>query len=413
MKLFHALRLWAAIAAICSFTILTQAQAYKATNHEKVLYAFTGESDGWQPDSRLIRDAKGNLYGTTFVGGNTSGNCGQPGCGVVFEVSAAGKFSVLHTFDWNDGTFPTNLIQDTRGNLYGITSEGDNSACYNGCGVIFKLTTAGDFTLLYSFTGGSDGFAPGSLIRNASSGNFYGTAENSSDGEIFELTASGELKVLYNFKGGSDGDIPNGVVQDSKGNLYGTTFQGGTYGAGTVFKLNSEKKTILHNFKGKGDGDLPPGVLIIDKTGNLYGVTSQGGYEKGNCDLPDSPVGCGTVFKITASGTFSVLFAFDNTNGNDPSGLIEGPNGNLYGNTYLGGSSSTGGNGLVFKLAAGSYKESTLYHFKGLSDGSWPYGGMVEDSNYNLYGTTLYGGDLSCAPGQGGGCGVVFEITAD
>lgn len=407
------IRLFVAIAVLCSFNIF--AQAHPPANHEKVLYAFPGGSDGFEPNT-LLRDSQGNLYGTTSIGGNANGNCNTyRGCGVVFELTAAGKYSVLHKFDWNDGIFPDALVQDTNGDFYGITVEGDNSACFNGCGVIFKLTKAGDFTLLYSFTGGSDGSNPSSLIMDAA-GNLYGTAQTSSgDGEIFELTAADELKVLYAFSG-KDGSQPDHILRDRKGNIYGTTFQGGAHAYGTVFKLDSSgKETLLYSFKGKSDGTFPDNIAR-DKAGNLYGTTAQGGYEKGKCDLPHSPVGCGTVFKINTSGKFSVLFAFNSVNGNDPDGLILDAKGNLYGATMLGGTGNygcSGGNcdGVVFKLAAGTDKESTLYNFTGKSDGYFPSGALVEDSNHNLYGTTVYGGKQSC--GGNPGCGVIFEIPAD
>ncbi len=270
---------------------------------------------------------------------------------MVYELSATGEYSVLHTFDGTDGDIPIVLIQDSRGNLYGITYFGGSSGCQDGfgCGVIFKITKTGDFTLLYSFTGGSDGYNPLSLTID-SAGNLYGTDYTSEFGEIFELTTSGELKVIYSFND-EDGIYPDSIVRDSKGNIYGTAFGGGTYDNGTVFKLDTNYKvTVFHSFKGPGDGDEPNNIAM-DEEGNLYGLTEQGGYEKGDCHLPDSPVGCGTVFKVSNSGKFSVLFAFNGINGIYPNGLIVGPKGNVYG---------TSGNN-VFKLEARSYKESTLY----------------------------------------------------
>ena len=223
------------------------------------------------------------------------------------------------------------------------------------------------------------------------------------------MTASGKFKVLYN-----NGNNPDSIIRDSKGNIYGTTFYGGTHSSGTVFKLNtSYKETVLYNFKGKGDGEFPV-AIAMDKAGNLYGITEEGGYEKGKCDLPDSPVGCGTVFKINTSRKFSVLLAFNSADGNDPNGLIVGPKGNLYGTSFLGGNSTTcsqGNCGLIFKLAAGSYKDSTLYNFTGGADGDAPSGALIEDSDYNLYGTALYGGNQTCKGYPG--CGVVFVISAN
>lgn len=410
-----ALRLSAAVAAVCVLAVISQAQIQSnnvPSYKEKVLHAFTGGSDGWLPGS-VVRGANGNLYGTTAFGGSMSGECGSyyiyDGCGVVFSVSAAGKFRVLHTFDFSDGADPFISAQDSDGNLYGTTTWGGNTACqYGGCGVIFKLTPAGKFTLLYSFTGGSDGANPSGVIRDAE-GNFYGITggSNTGYGQAFELTASGSLKVLYSFTNSQDGIIPNGVIRDSKENLYGTTFQGGAYDAGTVFKLDRDgKETVLHSFKGKSDGDLPETTLIMDKAGDLYGTTSQGGYEKGNCDLPDSTVGCGTVFKIDTAGAFSVLVKFDNADGNDPGQLTQNDGGVIYGAARFGGSACCG---VVYKLSA-SGKEVVLYDFKGQSGGRWP-AQVVADPKGNLYGTAIIGGDLSCPWQSGAGCGVVFELT--
>ena len=400
------LRLLAAVVAVCILAVLTQAQQpHKATNHEKVLYTFTGESDGFAPNGTLIRDSEGNLYGTTAYGG--AGNLTSC-CGVVFKLSSGGEFSVLHTFERYDGDIPVNaLVQDTRGNLYGMTRYGGRYDCFDiGCGVIFKVTTSGDFTVLYNFTGESDGNTPISALIIDPEGNLYGTTHDEVDGgQVFEFTTTGELKVLHNFT--QNWMVPDSIVRDSKGNLYGTTSQGGTYNGGIVFKLAPDgRETVLHNFKGERDG-AEPGVLTIDAEGNLYGGTTQGGYEKGNC-LTEFSSGCGTVFKVTADGTFSVLLVFNIRDGNEASGLILGPKGNLYGTTYMGGSCGYGC-GVVFKLAAGNYKDSVLYDFAGQSDGSWP-SGLVEDSNYNLYGAAAYGGNLSCEP-DSGGCGVIFELT--
>ena len=347
-----------------------------------------------------------------------SGNCGAlRGCGIVFELSAKGKFKVLHAFDFSDGAVPGNLVYDASGNLYGTATWGGNSACQNeGCGVIFKLTPAGEFTLLYKFTGGSDGSIPNGLTMGAK-GNLYGTTEGNTSsydeyGEVFELTTSGQLDVLYSFKGNTDGGGPSGVIQDSKGNLYGATRGGGDTscilfegsGCGLVYELDtSGKERVLYSFKGGSDGAFPGSPLIMDKAGNLYGTASLGGYEKGICHLPDSPVGCGTVFKIDTAGTFSELVKFDSADGNYPGPLMEDTHGTIFGTTALGGRGCCGGGGVVYKLTA-SDKESVLYKFNGTSDGQWPIK-VVEDTKGNLYGTTIFGGDLSC------GCGVVFELT--
>lgn len=428
------IRLWAAIAAVCFVTSFTQAQLQPATSNykEKVLYAFTGKSDGWIP-GQLVRDAKGNLYGTNDWGGSMSGKCGTlgTGCGTVFKLSAAGKFSVFHTFKFSDGANPSaNLFLDASGNIYGTAvNGGDITNCNTGCGVIFKLTPTGKLTVLYRFVNpGSDGANPNSVIMDAN-GNWYGTTNVGSFGpygEVFELTSAGKLEVLYSFNG-TDGNGPNGLIRDSKGNLYGDTYSGGDMscsigvgeGCGLVYKLDKDgTETILYRFKGDSDGAFPYSPLLMNKTGNLYGTAQMGGDKKGYCNATDEPPGCGTVFRINSAGDFSVFFTFNSADGNDPNQLMQDTHGNFYSTTAIGGDGNCQydngavGCGTVFKLTAGG-KESVLYNFKRRSDGGNPYAGVIEDSKGNLYGTTIYGGDLSCKPGDGIGCGVIFEITAD
>lgn len=398
---------WAAILAVLFLATFTHAQSHKATNHEKVLYSFTGGSDGAGPNA-LIRDSQGNLYGTAAQGGD---NCYYGTCGVVFKLSATVEFSVLHTFEGNDETapaIPNTLVQDTKGNLYGTTLYGGEYQCYVNdqinCGVIFKLTTSGDFTVLYNFNG-ADGGLPVALTIDPE-GNLYGVSlfvngggYGKTGGEVFEFTTAGKLMVLYNKFANS----PSSMVRDSRGNLYGTIPNGGSTNLGIVFKLTpNNKESVLHTFKGESDGAYPA-ALALDAVGNLYGVAAGGGTR--SCQG-----GCGTVFKITAKGTFSVLLEFKNTDGSSPNGLTVGPKGNVYGTAGSGGAYNAG---VVFKLAAGNYEESVLYNFTGQSDGGDPSGGLIEDSNYNLYGTTQQGGDMSCQLTNGIGCGVVFEITAD
>ena len=424
-----ALRLLAAIAAVCILTALTQAQVQpnKAASYkEKVLHAFKGTSDGWLPTS-LVRDAKGNLYGTNADGGYLGGGCDPffAGCGTVFELSAGGKFKLLHTFKYSDGALPFgNLIQDASGNLYGTTLDGgSNGKCESGCGVVFKLSPTGKFTMLYNFTAGSANPTSGVIIDAA--GNLYGVAQNFGDGEVFELTASGDFRVLYSFNG-TDGSGPHGLILDAEGNLYGTTSSGGDMscsegqgsGCGVVYKLDvSGKETVLYSFKGKSDGVSPASPLFMDKAGALFGTTEWGGDKK-HCNYSNKAPGCGTVFKIDSAGKFSVLFTFHGSDGAEPYNgpLIQDSHGNLYGTTSTGGngkctySDGSAGCGVVFKLTA-TGTESVLNNFKRQSDGGVPYAGVVEDGKGNLYGTTEYGGDLSCTPGNGEGCGVIFELT--
>jgi uncharacterized repeat protein (TIGR03803 family) len=252
--------------------------------NETVLHNFTGDSDGGYPYAGVIRDAGGNLYGTTQFGG---GNCwNYMGCGTIFKIAKTGTFSVLYTFTGQiDGEFPSGgLILDASGNLYGTTGTGS----VFGCGTIFKLETTGTLTVLYSFGAKPDGCGPGASLIQDANGNFFGTTEVGGIygyGTVFRLDSTGKETVLYSFASNPDGANPwGGLIRDAAGNLYGTTLQGGTNGFGTVFKVDSTgKETVLHSFAGN-DGGMPYGGLILDAAGNLYGTTS---------------LGRGTVFKIT------------------------------------------------------------------------------------------------------------------
>lgn len=273
---------------------------------ETLLHSFTGSPDGQQPHAGLLRDSAGNLFGTTEVGGTCSYNV-KSGCGTVFKLDSAGKVTVLHSFIFWDGDQPSGgLVEDPAGNLYGTTSQGASSHCAGqGCGTVFKLDTAGNETVLHVFTNGKDGGHPdASLIRDAA-GNLYGTTDSGgtyvSGGTVFKMDTAGKETVLYNFTGGTDGGSPTGsVIQDAAGNLYGTTEFGGdpschVYGftCGTVFKLDtSGRETVLHSFTGPRDGALPMAGLTMDAAGNLYGTTDSGGTT--TC----FSTGCGVVFEI-------------------------------------------------------------------------------------------------------------------
>src|ERR1017187_2524690 len=275
---------------------------------ETVLHSFTDNfSDGASPFGSVIMDAAGNLYGTTYVGGGH-------GYGTVFKLEPSGTETVLHSFtDGADGSLPSgNLIMDADGNLYGVADYGGNSSCSNvghpsGCGTVFKLAPSGTLTVLYSFTGGSDGADPsGGLIMDAT-GNLYGTTWGGGAygyGTVFKLDSSGKETVLHSFQS-SDGSGPSsGLIMDAKGNLYGTTYSGGAYGKGTVFKLDSSgKETVLHSFT-YGAGGFSPFGVIQDAKGNLYGEAAAGGVIP--C-IGITSEGCGTVFEITKSATSTTL----------------------------------------------------------------------------------------------------------
>ena len=227
-----------------------------AAGKETVLYQFKGP-DGDGPDG-VVRDAAGNLYGATSFGG--TGCPGQQGCGTVFKLDASGKETVLHRFGGTgDGTFPTTgVIRDAAGNLYGTTYTGGNtSSCEAGCGTIFKVDASGKESVLHSFTGGADGFGPyGGVIRDKA-GNLYGTTQA---GTVFKLDPANKLTVLHTLND-TEGCSPSAsLFRDAAGNLYGTAPGCGEFGSGTVFKVApSGKTTVLYTFTGGTDGGGPYG----------------------------------------------------------------------------------------------------------------------------------------------------------
>jgi uncharacterized repeat protein (TIGR03803 family) len=315
-----------------------------ADGTERVIYSFTGGSDGLAPVAGAIRDKSGNLYGTTYQGGN--GNCPYVGCGTVFKVAPDGTESVLHVFSGgSDGSQPiAGLIKDKVGNLYGTTLNGGQ----NGGGVVFALAPDGTETVLHAFAGGNDGAGPGAGLIRDSAGYFYGTTAAggaSNSGTVFKVAPDGTETVLYSFRGGKDGDNPlSGLVEDAVGNFYGTTGGGGRRNLGTVFRLAPDgTETVLHAFRGGRDGAAPLAGLTPDGSGNFYGTTDEGG---GACV---NDVGCGVVFKIATDGTESVLHRFTGrSDGASPdASLLSDKNGNLFGTAELGGAN---GGGTVFAL---------------------------------------------------------------
>jgi uncharacterized repeat protein (TIGR03803 family) len=342
---------------------------------------------GAQPYAGVIRDSAGNLYGTTWGGGSTSCGFLGYGCGVVYKLDTAGHEKVLYEFtEGADGGIAiAGVIGDPAGNLYGTTDYGGDMSC--GCGVVYKLDTARQYTVLYTFTGGADGSIPqGGVIRD-SAGNLYGTTYaggTSGQGVVFKLDTAGQETVLYTFTGGADGGGPNAVIRDSAGNLYGTTGGGGTSGAGVVFKVDAAgHETVLYSFTGGADGGSPFAGVIRDSAGCLYGTTFGGGTAS-----------AGVVFKVDPAGRETVLYTFTGgaDGGNPTAGVIRDPAGNLYGTTNSGGTGIF--NGVVFKVDPAG-QETVLYAFCSLTDcadGVGPYAGVIRDSANNLYGTTQGGG---------------------
>ncbi len=308
-----------------------------------VLHNLNGGSNGGLPYGGVIRDGAGNLYGTNFIAGGTG--CGGGGCGTVYKLETSGRFIVLHTFTGgSDGGGPYGgLVRDSAGNLYGTTMNGGNVCANSTCGVVFKIASSGDFTVLHSFTP-ADAFNPwAGLVRDAD-GNMYGTTSSGGSagfGAIFKLDAALNYSVIFNFAGGAGGAGPLApLTVDSAGNLYGTTEGGGTGYFGTVFVLDSSLKfNVLHDFTTGPTGFAPYYGVARDSTGNLYGTTLEGGNNA--CD-------CGVVFEQEATGTYTVLHKFS---GGDDGSMPYG--GLLHVGEYLYGTASEGGAngaGVVFRI---------------------------------------------------------------
>ncbi len=371
-------------AILIAVTVLAASQSARAETF-KVLHAFQGgTSDGKSPSGKLILDASGNLYGLTENGGAQ-----DLGYGTVYKVDAtSGNEQVLYIFTGGaDGGYASGgLVEDAAGNLYGTTAAGGNASCGgNGCGVVFKLDTAGKEKVLYQFSGGNDGGSPnGDLVRD-SSGNLYGTAywgPYGGGGVAFKLNSKGHETVLHLFTGIPDGELPvGGLIRDAKGKVYGTTSAGGGGacwgGCGTVFEISKGgKETILYHFLGSPDGNLPFAGLLAAGSGKFYGTT----YAGGNPTCTFYGAGCGTVFEVDTSGREKTLYRFrpKKQQALPGGGLIADAAGNLYGTT-------SDDYGTVFKLDTKG-NETILHRFTGGDDGCFPVGDLTMDSAGNLYG---------------------------
>jgi uncharacterized repeat protein (TIGR03803 family) len=354
--------------------------------NQRILYAFERKGDGGSPQASLFLSAKGDLYGTTFLGGDPSCSCGT-----VFKLFLDGQFAPLHQFTGTDGANPAaGLIADGNGSLYGTTSQGGGGPSSKG--TVFKLTPPTEQpghwteTTLHTFTGGEDGASPyGGLVVDKA-GNLYGTTNRggaSNHGTVFLLDATGKEAVLYSFTGSPDGAYPYGwLVHDDSGNLYGTTFEGGDSNYGTVFKLDATgKETVLHSFARGADGAYPNAGLILDANGILYGTTNGGGNETDD----------GVIFTVDSTGAFSVLHTFaGKSGGSSPNaGLLVDDSGNLYGTTTEGGDRDYQGTVFTLDTRGGAFR--VLLKFGGQA-GAYPYAGLVQDPAGNLYGTTVGAG---------------------
>jgi len=414
--------------------------AIPAHSQVQVLHIFDN-ADGLEVNAGLVFDSTGNLYGTAYYGGGH-------GWGDAFELRRGknGKWTetLLHSFnlkrDSDEGALPaSSLTLDADGNVYGTTVSGGIPCEAAYCGTVFKLTRGTDGkwteTILHVFSF-SDGAEPYGALIFDKAGNLYGTTYGGGTGTacnlfencgtVFKMTrgANGRWTetVLYNFSGGSDGSNPlGGVVFDKAGNLYGTTFGGGNLSCGgscgVVFKsaagANGQwTETVIHAFNGK-DGSRPSAALIFDKSGNLYGTTPNGGD-------PSCKFGCGNVFELVPvkNGQWreTVLHSFSINEGwNSGASLLFDAKGNLYGTTHYGGNPTCPpyGCGTVFKLtpgAKGQWTEAAHYYFNG-KNGFEPCAALILDPAGDLYSTTDFGGNYGTDVCGGNGCGVVFKIT--
>jgi len=403
-----------------------------------VLYSFGtngGVKDGWSPNGGLVFDAAGNMYGTTSFGGLVTGLCGS-GCGTVFELSpiSGGGWgeTIIHSFsDAQDGLDPeSGLILDDQGNLYGTTLGSGNGQCQSPyCGTVFELSPSGNGTwtetVLYAFTNAPDGVEPlGSLTFDAA-GNLYGTTAGgglNGYGTAFELSppllpgGAWTETILYSFcqvEVGkcSDGAGPfGGLVFDNFGNLYGTT----THGAvskiwGLVYELSpnidgSWTESVLYKFDGTHGGVSEAG-LTFDPSGNLYGTLESGGSKGPHCFkelYPPYSVACGGVFRLApkvGGGWTEKAFLFNGTDGGNPMAGVVLDGNSIYGTTYTGGYAY----GTIFKITGTN--ETVIYKFCSrinCPDGAGPFGAMTLKSG-KLFGTTEGGGAFNQ--------GTIFSIT--
>ena len=310
-----------------------------------------------------------------FYGTTDSG--GDSNLGTVFAMTPDGARTVLHSFNSTDGARPSGLFQATDGSFYGTTRLGGAS----DRGTVFKMTPDGTVTVLHSF-GNTDGSYPSARLIQAADGDLYGTTTSGGAGQagtVFKMTPSGTATVLHEFVSGTEGTHPEvALIQATDGNFYGTTATDGAFSHGTVFRMTADGTvTVLHSFVGT-DGDRPIASLLQGTDGNLYGSTESGGA-----------FGYGTVFSITIAGGFRVLHAFNDADGANPSAaLIEATAGTFYGTTANGGASRSG---TVFRMSVDG-TIATLHTFTGGNDGSNPGAGLLQGTDGRFYGTTRTGG---------------------
>ena len=364
-------------------------------------------TDGREGGS-LVQGADGNLYGTTWLGGTN-------GQGTVFRMTTSGTLTTLYNFcalsNCVDGSVPdAPLVQASDGNFYGETYSGGRQ----NYGTVFKVTPSGTYKTLYSFcsqTNCTDGAYPGGGLIEGTDGNLYGvtayggvyySSQSNFAGTVFKISPGGKLTTLYSFcaqTGCSDGQEPFApLLQASDGNFYGTTYEGGASGDGTVFRLTPKGVlTTLHSFDST-DGRWPTAGLIEATDGNFYGTTTYGATENDD----------GTAFRMSPNGVLTTIHVFclgHCTDGARPEGLIQAADGNLYGVTESG----VGGEGIsgsVYKMTL-SGTVTKLHQFGFDSSGGSNPSDLIQDTNGTFYAGTLQGGEGYCDYG----CGIIFSLS--
>ncbi|PWU09531.1 MAG: hypothetical protein C5B50_27180 [Verrucomicrobia bacterium] len=353
-------------------------------------HLFSDGSDGAFPYANLMQAKDGSLYGTASSGGSSFN-------GEVFRMSLTGTLTALYGFKGgNDGIAPySGLVQTPNSTFFGTTGSGGT----NGYGTIFRMNTSGTAVELYAFANSNDGATPYGTLIVGTDGKLYGTAIQGGAnglGTVFRSTTNGVVTPLYTFTGGNDGSYPYaGVIQAADGSLYGTTVQGGAYNYGAIFQVSTQGVWLRSVPLDYTNGASPYTALVQAPDGNLYGTAAYGGL-----------YGYGTVFRVSADGTLTTIVSFNSTNGATPfAGVIFGTDGNLYGTTSTGGS---GGYGTVFKVTTNGVL-TTLASFDGYN-GAYASAPLVQATNGNFYGTTAYGG-IGFNGTAYSGQGTIFELT--
>lgn len=376
-----------------------------------IIHSFNGQGEGRNPQATLLKAKDGSLYGTTFFGGPSDG-------GTIFKIDTNGVLINLYSFSGgNDGAYPSGLVQADDAHFYGTTAGyignglGAISA-FSENGTVFCLAPNGVLTTLHVFSGKSDGGSPRVGLIKGNDGKLYGTTFSGGEsyrGTIYNVTTGGEFSTLYSFTGDSDGKGPLGLILGKDGKLYGIAETGGDQNAGTIFSMDAQANvSLLYSFDGDTGGSQPTGSLIELGNGDFYGVTQRGGANRQ-----------GTVFQISSAGVFNSLYSFTGkSDGAGPvSGLAVGADGLLYGTTAYGfqlgvaivfaggggGSGTLRGSGTVFRITTnGTF--GTLASFPLAVDGGWPTA-LAQGSDGALYGLTEIDGKY--------GYGTAFRITPD